>query len=87
MNPLHEHKVMSVGYQVKQNLKSHENLFRKVSWKSGPKIGPATGVRGLIVLSIVSRGGEVCIAYTSVLVNLWHPKHILGYLYQFCSVD
>ena len=39
------------------------------------------------VVSIVSRGGEVCIAYTSVLVNLWDPTHILGYLYQYCSID
>jgi len=36
-------------------------------------------VRGVIVVSIVSGGGEVCIAYTSVLVNLWDPKHVLGY--------
>jgi len=57
---------MSVGYQVKQNLKSHGNSYRKVSRESGPKIDPATGVRGLIVVSIVSRRGEVCIAYTWV---------------------
>jgi len=36
--------------------------------------------RGVIVVSIVSTKGEVCIAYTSVLVNLWDPRHILGYL-------
>jgi len=34
MDPLHKHKVMSVAYQVKQNLKSchgvHENSLRKV---------------------------------------------------------
>jgi len=41
----------------------------------------------VIVVSIVSRGGEVCIAYTSVLVNLWDPKHNFGYLYQFFSID
>jgi hypothetical protein len=45
------------------------------------------GYRGVIVVSIVSGGGEVCIAYTSVLVNLWDPKHVLGYLYEYCSVD
>ena len=43
--------------------------------------------RGVIVVSIVFGGGEVCIAYTSVLVNLWDPKHVLGYLYENCSVD
>jgi len=26
------------------------------------------------VVSIVFGGGEVCVAYTSVLVNLWDPK-------------
>ena len=36
--------------------------------------------RGVIVVSIVFGGGEVCIAYTSVLVNLWDQKHVLGYL-------
>jgi len=40
--------------------------------------------RGVIVVSIVFEGGEVCIAYTSVLVNLWDPKHVLGYLYEYC---
>jgi len=44
-------------------------------------------IRVVIVVSIVSGGGEVCIAYTSVLVNLWDPKHVLGYLYEYCSVD
>ena len=39
------------------------------------------------MVSIVSRGGEVCITYTSVLVNLWDSTHILGYLYQYCSID
>jgi len=43
--------------------------------------------RCVIVVSIVSGGGEVCIAYTSVLVNLWDPRHILGYLYKYWSVD
>jgi len=43
--------------------------------------------RGVIVVSIVSGGGEVCIAYTSVLVNLLDPKHVLGYLYEYCLVD
>jgi len=43
--------------------------------------------RGVIVVSIVFGGGEVCIAYTSVLVKLWDPKHVLGYLYEYCSVD
>jgi len=28
------------------------------------------------VVSIVSGGGEVCIAYTLVLVNLLDPKHV-----------
>jgi len=43
--------------------------------------------RGVIVVSIVFGGGEVCIAYTSVLVNFWNPKHVLGYVYEYCSVD
>ena len=43
--------------------------------------------RCVIVVSIVSGGGEVCIAYTSVLVNLLDPKHVFGYLYQEGSVD
>jgi len=34
-------------------------------------------VRGVIVVSIIFGGGEVCIAYTSVLVNLLDPKHVL----------
>jgi len=34
------------------------------------------------MVSIVSGGGEGCIAYTSVFVNLWDPKHVLGYLYR-----
>jgi len=38
------------------------------------------------MVSIVSGGGEVCIAYTSVLVNLWDSKHVLGYLYEYYSV-
>jgi len=38
-------------------------------------------------LSIVSGGGEVCNAYTSLLVNLWDPKHVLRYLYEYCLVD
>jgi len=49
MNPLHQHKIMSVGYQVKQNLKSGdmENLNSLLEfwvWESGRKIDPATGV-------------------------------------------
>jgi len=40
MNPLHKHKVMSVGYQVKQNLKSR--CCGKLR-KSGLEIDPATG--------------------------------------------
>ena len=43
--------------------------------------------RGVIVVSIVSLGGEVCIAYTLVFVNLWDPKHVLGYSHVYCSVD
>jgi len=43
--------------------------------------------RGVIVVSIVSGGGEVCMAYTSVLVNLLDPKHVLRYVYEYCSVD
>jgi len=39
------------------------------------------------VVSIGSGVGEVCIANTSVLVNLWDPKHVLGYLYEYRSVD
>jgi len=39
------------------------------------------------VVSIVFGRGEVCIAYTSVLVNLLDPKHVLRYLYEYCSVD
>ena len=49
--------------------------------------GYLLSARGLIVVATVSRRGEVCIAYTSVLVNLWDPKHTLGYLYRYCSVD
>ena len=50
MNQLHKHKIMSVGYQVKQNLKSRDmenlnSLLKFWVWKSGPKIDPATGVR------------------------------------------
>ena len=41
----------------------------------------------MIVVSIGTGGGEVCIAYTSVLVNLWDPKHVLGYLYEYRLVD
>ena len=44
-------------------------------------------IRGVIVVSIVSGGGEVCIAYTELLVNSWDPRHILGYLYEYSSVD
>ena len=43
--------------------------------------------RGVIVVSVVSGGGEVCIAYTSVLVSLLDPERVLGYLYQEGSVD
>jgi len=43
--------------------------------------------RGVIVVSTVFGGGEVCIAYTSVLVILWNPKLVLGYLHEYCSVD
>jgi len=39
----------------------------------------------VIVVSIGTGGGEVCIAYTSVLVNLWDPKHVWGYLYEYRS--
>ena len=42
---------------------------------------------GVIVVSIVFGGSKVCIAYTSVSVNLWNPKHVFGYLYEYCSVD
>jgi hypothetical protein len=49
MNPLHKHKIMSVGYQVKQNLKSGdmENLNSLLKFwvcESCPKIDPATGL-------------------------------------------
>ena len=40
-----------------------------------------------MVVFIVFGGGEVCISYTSVLVNLFDPKHVLGYLYEHHSVD
>jgi len=43
--------------------------------------------RGVIVVSVVFGEGEVCIAYTSILVNVWDPKHVLKYLYEYCSVD
>ena len=46
MNPLHKHKGMSVGYQVKQNLKISfmKTHLEKWSWESGGlKIGPTTG--------------------------------------------
>ena len=46
------------------------------------RVGTIRRGRGVIVVSIVPGGGEVCIAYTSVLVNLWNPKHVLGYLYE-----
>jgi len=46
-----------------------------------------TPLRGVIVVSIVFGGGEVCIAYTLVLVNLWDPKHVLRYFYEYCCVD
>ena len=39
------------------------------------------------MVSIVLAEGEVCTAYTSVLVNLRDPKHVLGYLYENSSVD
>ena len=39
------------------------------------------------MVSVVFGGGEVCIVYTLVLVNLLDPKHVLGYLYEYCSVD
>ena len=35
---------------------------------------------GVIVVSIVFGGGEVCIAYTSVFVNLLDLKHVLIYV-------
>jgi len=49
MNPLHKHKIMSVGYQVKQNLKSGDmenlnSLLKFWVWESVRKIDPATGV-------------------------------------------
>jgi len=50
MNPLRRHKVISFGYQVKQNLKSRAwTHFQKGEWwvwESGPKINPAAGVKG-----------------------------------------
>jgi len=39
--------------------------------------GEMYSFRGVIVVSIVSAVGEVCIAYTSVLVNSWDLRHIL----------
>jgi len=44
-------------------------------------------VRGVRVVSIVSVGSHVCIAYTSVLVNSSDPRHILGYVYEYSSVE
>jgi len=44
-------------------------------------------IRGVIVVSMVSGEGEVCIAYTLALVSLLDPKHVLGYWYEYCSVD
>jgi len=49
MNPLHKYKIMSVGYQVKQNLKSGDmenlnSLLKFWVWESGRKIDPATGI-------------------------------------------
>ena len=48
---------MSIGYQVKQNLKSHSFLKSDLEisfWESGSKIGPATDVRtGPIVCNSV----------------------------------
>jgi len=50
-------------------------------------LGHSALVRGVIVVSTVFGGGEVCIAHTSVLFNIWDAKHVLGYLYEYCSVD
>jgi len=49
MNPLHKHKITSVGYQVKQNLKSGDmenlnSLLKFWVWESGRKIDATTGV-------------------------------------------
>jgi len=45
MSPLHKHKTMSVGYQVKQNLKSGDmedlnSVLKFWVWESGRKIDP-----------------------------------------------
>jgi len=61
--------------------------FQYVHRYSTHKFVTHSCVRGVIVVSIVIGGGEVCIAYTSVLVNLWDPEHVLWYLYEYCSVD
>ena len=47
MNPLHRHKGMSIGYQVKHIWKISflSSLSEKWVWESSPKIDPATGVR------------------------------------------
>jgi len=49
MKPLHRHKVMSFGYQVKFEAELEisflNSLLEKWVWESGPKINPATGVR------------------------------------------
>jgi len=50
MNPLHKNKIMSVEYEVKQNLKSADmenvnSLLKFWVWESVLKIDPATGVR------------------------------------------
>jgi len=60
MNPLHKHKIMSVGYQVKQILKSGDmknlnSLLKFWVWESGRKIDPSTGVRKHT--SLIGSGG------------------------------
>jgi len=49
MNPFHKHKIMSVGYQVKQisesgDMENLNSLLKFWVWESGRKIDPATGV-------------------------------------------
>ena len=72
MNPLHKHKIMSNGCQVKQNLKSGnvENLKSRLKfwvWESGRKIDPATGVGPVL------RGGWQ-FSSVSVVLSKWGLK-------------
>jgi len=44
-------------------------------------------VRPTLSCSIYHLCPLACIAYTSVLVNLWDPNHVFWYLSEYCWVD